>query len=534
MSRTKKQAIGGAVVAALLALVIAGVIDTLIEVAERLDESLGASVASYSVPSAASSTIGLADLSAEAGGTDNPNNQPLDLMFFEGHGVNPFVDADEDSLSTFALDGDTASYEILSLYLDRSSLPPADAVRVEDFLNSLQQDYPTAEGALGLHLDAAPSPFGREGYVLLRVGVSNPAPPLEREPVSLIFVVDVSGSMELDGRLTVAVDVLTGIAGLMRAQDRAGLVIYGDNASVVRDFIPGNRPAELVNAARALRAGGSTYAEAGLRLAYDLAKNETERGRPVRIVLLSDGVGNVGTTGASEILDLVDRNALRQATLTAIGVGSSGNYNDVLLEALANRGNGTYHYVTDRAAAAAYIERSAMGVFTEGARDARIQVEFNPEAVRKYRLIGYENRAAADEDFRDDTLDFGEPGFARDVTALYEIRLEDGVAQDDVLATARLRWIDPVTSAALEVEADLAVSAIAAEIGNASPHFRQVAAVAEFAELLRMSFWAQCGSLEAVADLLNDVSDDLGNQQDHRTLVRRVASASEIFEPYCP
>ena len=469
----------------------------------------------------------------EAGGSANPNDRPLPLMYFEGHGVNPFIDADEDALSTFALDGDTASYEILALYLAQPALPPPDAVRVEEFINSLPQDYPAAEGALGLHLDAAPSPFGEEGYVLLRVGVSNPAPRTERGPVSLIFVVDVSGSMEADNRIGVARDVIAGLAGMMTARDRAAIVTYGDRASLVSGFADGDRRQEIADAARALITGGSTYAEEGLRLAYNLAGDELERGQQVRIVLLSDGVANVGATGPDSILGLVDQQAQRQATLTSIGVGISGNYNDVLMEALANRGNGTYHYVADREAANRYLEESARGVFTEAARDARIQVEFNPAAVRKYRLIGYENRAVSDEDFRDDSLDFGEPGFARDVTALYELRLEEGAAPDGVLATARLRWLDPDTSEAVEIEAGIAVSAIATDIGSAGPYFRQTAAAAEFAELLRKSFWAQCGSIDAVSELLDGVSADLGEQRDYRELVRRVGAASELFEPYC-
>ncbi len=469
----------------------------------------------------------------EAGGSANPNDRPLPLMFFEGHGVNPFIDADEDALSTFALDGDTASYEILALYLDQNSLPPPDAVRVEEFINSLPQDYPAAEGALGLHLDAAPSPFGEEGYVLLRVGVSNPAPRTERGPVSLIFVVDVSGSMEADNRIGVARDVIVGLAEMMTAQDRAAIVTYGDRASLVSGFADGDRRQEIVTAARALRTGGSTFAEDGLRLAYDLAGDELERGQQVRIVLLSDGVANVGATGPDSILGLVDQQAQRQATLTSIGVGISGNYNDVLLEALANRGNGTYHYLADREAANRYLEQAAGGVFTETARDARIQVEFNPATVRKYRLIGYENRAVSDEDFRDDSLDFGEPGFARDVTALYELRLEAGAAPDGVLATARLRWLDPQTGEPTEIEAGLPVAEVAADIGSASPYFRQTAAAAEFAELLRKSFWAQCGSLDAVSELLDGVRADLGEQRDYRELARRVNSASELFEPYC-
>ena len=469
----------------------------------------------------------------EAGGSANPNDRPLPLMYFEGHGVNPFIDADEDALSTFALDGDTASYEILALYLAQPALPPPDAVRVEEFINSLSQDYPAAEGALGLHLDAAPSPFGEEGYVLLRVGVSNPAPRTERGPVSLIFVVDVSGSMEADNRIGVARDVIVGLAGMMTAQDRAAIVTYGDRASLVSGFADGDRRQEIVTAARALRTGGSTFAEDGLRLAYDLTGDELEHGQQVRIVLLSDGVANVGATGPESILKLVDQQAQRQATLTSIGVGISGNYNDVLLEALANRGNGTYHYLADREAASRYLEESAQGVFTETARDARIQVEFNPAAVRKYRLIGYENRAVSDEDFRDDSLDFGEPGFARDVTALYELRLEDEAPPDGVLATVRLRWLDPASGEPSEIAAGITVSEIVADIGSASPHFRQTAAAAEFAELLRKSFWAQCGSLDAVSELLDGVRADLGEQRDYRELARRVNSASELFEPYC-
>ena len=190
-------------------------------------------------------------------------------------------------------------------------------------------------------------------------------------------------------------------------------------------------------------------------------------------------------------------------------------------------------YLADREAANRYLEESAQGVFTETARDARIQVEFNPATVRKYRLIGYENRAVPDEDFRDDSLDFGEPGFARDVTALYELRLEDGAAADGVLATARLRWLDPDTSEAVEIDVGITVSAIAAGIGAASPYFRQTAAAAEFAELLRKSFWAQCGSLDAVSELLDGASAELGEQRDYRELVRRVGAASELFEPYC-
>ena len=469
----------------------------------------------------------------ESGGTENPNDRALPLMYFESHGVNPFVDADEDSLSTFALDGDTASYEILGLYLGEARLPPPESVRIEEYVNSLPQDYPAADTALGLHLDAGPSPFGPEGYVLLRVGVSNPRPDTDRDPVSLIFVVDTSGSMGVDRRIELAKTIAEGIADRMIDGDRAALVTYGDIAVKNSDFVDADDRSDIVTALRGLYANGSTYAEAGLRMAYGLAEDELDEGRTVRIVLFSDGVANVGATGPESILGFVDEQAQRQATLTAIGVGISGNYNDVLLEALANRGNGTYHYVIDYAAAERYLSEAVNGVFTETARDARIQVAFNADAVRKYRLIGYENRAVADEDFEDDTLDFGEPGFARDVTALYELRLEEGASSDDELASVRLRWLSPASGGAIETSASITVDDIADSIDDTSAHFRQAAAVSEFAELLRKSFWAQCGDISAVSDLLDGVDDELGENSGYTQLVSRVARASEYFEPYC-
>ena len=469
----------------------------------------------------------------ESGGTDNPNDGAFPLTYFEHYGVNPFMEPDEDPLSTFALDGDTASYEILKLYLRNGHLAEPDSVRVEEYINSLPQNYPPSETALGLHLDAGPSPFGEPGYVLLRVGVSNPAPTTDRDPVSLIFVVDVSGSMQADNRLGLAKEVIEGIADQMIPSDRAAIVTYADSVVVAHHFTDGEDTRDIVSAVRKMRAGGSTFAEAGLRLAYDLASDEMDDGRKARLVLLSDGVANVGATGPESILKIVDEYAQRNATLTTIGVGASGNYNDVLLEVLANRGNGTYHYMSDRNAAERFLQESVPGVFSETARDARVQVEFYPDVVRKYRLIGYENRAVADEDFRDDSLDFGEVGFARDVSALYELRLQDDVASDSVLATARLRWLDPQTREATELSADIRFGETATDLSATDPYFRQTAAAAEFAELLRGSVWAQCNNLDAVTGLLDTVESDLDENQTYRELRGLVERADNYFEPTC-
>ena len=469
----------------------------------------------------------------EAGGAENPNDGAYPLTYYQHYGVNPFIDADEDPLSTFALDGDTASYDILKQYLRDGYPVDPDSVRVEEYINSLPQGYPAADTALGLHLDAGPAPFGDDGYVLLRVGVSNPAPAADREPVSLIFVVDVSGSMEADNRLALAKEAISGIADRMIPGDRVAMVTYADAVRVALPITDGDNIGDLDGAVRGLRAGGSTYAAAGLTRAYQLAAGELEQGRKVRLALLSDGVANVGETGPDSILKIVDDYAQRNATLTAIGVGRSGNYNDVLLEVLANRGNGTYHYLSDRDAAARFLAESAAGIFAETARDARIQVEFNPAAVRKYRLIGYENRAVADADFRDDTLDFGEVGFARDVSALYELRRHDGVADDAVIATARLRWRDPQRRDISELSARLTVSETAPDLSATGPYFRQAAAAAEFAELLRNSYWAQCSDLDAVSALLDTLAPALGENRSYRELRDLVDAARPHFQPYC-
>ena len=200
----------------------------------------------------------------ESGGTENPNDGAFPLVYFEHYGVNPFIDADEDPLSTFALDGDTASYEILKLFLNNGHLAEPDSVRVEEYINSLPQNYTPTETALGLHLDAGPAPFGDEGYVLLRVGVSNPAPTDDRDPVSLIFVVDVSGSMEADNRLGLVKEVIEGIADRMIPSDRAAIVTYANGVRVAREFTDGDNTRDIVSTARGLRAGGSTLCRSGL------------------------------------------------------------------------------------------------------------------------------------------------------------------------------------------------------------------------------------------------------------------------------
>lgn len=463
------------------------------------------------------------DIPPEAGGTANPNNQALPLMYFEDYGVNPFIDADEDAFSTFALDGDTASYALGRRYLHDGWLPPPESVRIEEYVNAFDGGFAAAVNGLSLHLDAAPAPFALEGYVLLRVGVAAPTFPDEREPVTLIFIVDVSGSMNADNRLEAAKRIMLGLLDQAHPADKAAVVIYSDQAVVLAPLTDMEDPADLKHDIQRLHTSGSTYAEAGLRLAYELAADEMLKGQRVRLVLFSDGVGNVGATGPDQILELVDQQAQRQATLTTVGVGIGGNYNDVMMERLANRGNGTYHYIEDRDAEEAFLAGPAVAVFHEIARDARIQVEFNPETVRKYRLLGYENRAKADESFRDDTEDFGEIGFRSNVTALYEVR-PLGEVPEGLMATARLRYRDMLQSEFVELETNISWDAV----GEPNRYFQRQAAVAEWAELLGKSYYAQCGSIEAVLAVLPTAWDQAGQE-----LEQLMRLSAPVFEPFC-
>lgn len=485
----------------------------------------------------------------EAGGTHNPNDQPLPLVYFRGHGVNPFVDADEDALSTFSLDADTASFEVAQLYFELGSLPPPDSVRLEEWVNAFPGGYSVREDsadghAVGLRLDGMMAPFAGDGtgdeasaiaddYRLLRVGVvSNVDASTPRDPVSIIFVVDISGSMGGDDRLGVAKRVMSGIVDALRPDDRVGLVTYGSYAEVRHDMTLASEAGDLLGSIRELVPEGATNVEEGIVQAYRLAAGELEMdGRPVRVVVFSDGVGNLGATGPDSVLELVDAAAQRGAALTTVGVGVGGNYNDVMLEALANRGNGVYHYIRGADHADRFLADSLESVFRDTARDARVQVEFNPDVVRKYRLLGYENRAVADDDFRSDDLDFGEVGFARDVVALYEVRLHSSDADAAAeLAVARLRWRDFGTGEVSEIEESVSVGEVSVAVEDAAPALVRAAAVAEFAELMRLSYWAQCGSLESVAELLDSVS---GDESESKVVAAMLTAAEPLFEPFC-
>ena len=432
------------------------------------------------------------------GGSATVNDAAYDLTFFKHYGVNPFIDTEDDHLSTFAMDVDTASYSVARRFVQDGNMPDPASVRVEEFVNYFDQAYdPPAEDAFAIHLEGSPSPFGGEKHWLLRVGLQGREVPDDaRKDATLVFAIDVSGSMAREDRLGLVKRSLRLLVDELRPADEVGIIVYGDRGRVLLEPTDGGESRSIMRAIDALQPGGSTYVEDGLRLAYEMASKRVQPGRITRVMLLSDGVGNVGRTGADSILGQIRSHVDRGVTLTTVGFGM-GNYNDILMERLANDGDGTYHYVDSLTEARRVFVDNLVGTLQHIAKDAKVQVDFNPEVVRSYRLIGYENRDVADEDFRNDEVDAGEVGAGHSVTALYEVKLHEGV--EGSLGTVFLRYEDPDTGEVTELRRGLTRSELAASFEDASPRFQLSAVVAEYAEVLRESYWAREGTLGAVA-----------------------------------
>ncbi|HSM15084.1 MAG TPA: von Willebrand factor type A domain-containing protein, partial [Thermoanaerobaculia bacterium] len=415
------------------------------------------------------------------GGTAEPNDQAYGDMFFRPSGTNPFVDTAEDALSTFALDVDTGSYTLARSYLERGTLPPPEAIRVEEFVNAQRYEDPAPRrGEFTLTAEGAPSPFApSERYRLVRFAVkARELFPDQRKSAVLTFVVDVSGSMDRENRLGLVKRALDLLLDELRPDDRVGLVVYGSRGRVLLGH---TRDHEAIRDAIArLRPEGSTNAEEGLRLGYDLADQGFRSGLVNRVILCSDGVANVGATGPESILERIGEEARRGIELTTVGFGM-GNYNDALMEQLADQGDGAYHYVDTLDEARKVFVENLTGTLQTVAKDAKVQVEFEPGTVDRWRLLGYENRDVADRDFRNDAIDAGEVGVGHAATALYEIRLAPGARGGERLATLRLRWTSVETGRVVEAHQELRVRDLGASFDRASRDLRLAAVAAELA-----------------------------------------------------
>ncbi len=411
-------------------------------------------------------------------------------MVFEGAGVNPFVDAREDHLSTFAIDVDTASYTLARQYLQGGQLPPPEAVRTEEFVNAFEQGYTQPSGvAFGLFADAAPSPYTGDGTVIVRFGVQGySVPGYARKPASLTFVVDVSGSMADGNRIELARQSLRLLLDQLRADDTVAIIAYSTTAWVVLEPTSAANRSTIESAIGVLQPLQSTNVAEGLALGYQTANYTFRSDRINRVILLSDGVANVGETSPDAMLESVRNYRDLGITLTTVGVGM-GNYNDALLEQLANNGDGNYMYIDDENEARSQFVNDVTSNLQVIARDAKIQVDFNADTVVAYRQLGYENRAVADSDFRNDTVDAGEVGAGHTVTALYAVHLRPGT--QGRIATLQLRWQDPDTGEVREVNGNVNTFDVVSSFDQTSARYQLAVSVAQFAELLRRSPYAE-------------------------------------------
>jgi Ca-activated chloride channel family protein len=461
-------------------------------------------------------------------GQGDEGGQP-DTMIFQDYGTNPFVETAQDALSTFATDVDTGSYTLTRSYLREGILPPPEAVRLEEFVNYFAQDYPlpTRDEGFEVRMEAAPAPWSAEDSYVMRVGVQGyDIRPEDRPDAVLIFVVDVSGSMDRGDRLGAVKESLAALLDNLRPSDAVGIVVYGSQGRVLLPPTPVSQRQLIESTINQLQPDGSTNAEEGLRLAYALASESYDAAKINRLILCSDGVANVGQTGPDAILETVRQQARDGITLSTVGFGM-GNYNDVLMEQLADDGDGQYFYVdTPSEAQRIFVDRLA-GTLQTIARDAKIQVEFNPDTVSYYRLMGYENRDVADEDFRNDAVDAGEIGAGHSVTALYEI-IPAGNPSQGVVATARLRWADPASGEVTEIERTLTADEVRADFDAASPRFRQDVVAAAFADVLGNGGWMQTVSPDDLMSHAAQVAEELGNDGDVAELHRLIQLAYEM------
>ncbi|WP_239576352.1 vWA domain-containing protein [Archangium primigenium] len=432
---------------------------------------------------------------------------------------NPYTLVSTDRFSTFAVDVDTASYTLFRRYMSEGRLPPREAVRVEEWMNYFQYRYPAPqEGDFRVDLEGAPSPY-TPGWHLIKVGVQGRVVTAEqRKPAHLVFLVDTSGSMFSQDKLPLAQKSMKVLVQGLTARDTVALVTY---AGSVRDVLPPTPATErgtIFAAIDALSAEGSTAMGSGLELAYRHAARHARPDSVSRVIVLTDGDANIGNTSASVMYENIRGYVQEGVTLSAIGFGM-GNYRDDVLERLADKGNGNCFYIDSEDEARRVFQEKLSGTLEVIAQDVKVQVEFDPEAVHTYRLMGYENRAIADKDFRDDKVDAGEIGAGHTVTALYEVKL---IGTRSPLATVRVRAKRPGGVEAAEQRFVLERGQVHDSLSRASANLRFAAAVAGTADILRGAPQADNWNLSTAEALAESALDDLSDRAEFLGLLRRV------------
>jgi Ca-activated chloride channel family protein len=476
---------------------------------------------------AAPMAMGAAYESRQFFGRYNPN---FNTEGYASVNENGYKNVRNNPLSTFSIDVDNASYSNIRRFINIGQLPPPDAVRIEEMINYFKYEYPEPRGdhPFSVFAELAGCPWNTK-HQLLQVGLRGKSIDKSSLPPSnLVFLIDVSGSMNSPDKLPLLKSAFGLLVNELRPQDHVAIVVYAGAAGLVLESTPGNKKEVIMSAIDNLEAGGSTAGGAGLRLAYKEAEKNFVKGGNNRIILATDGDFNVGESSNGGMERLVEEKRELGVFITVLGFGM-GNYKDDKMEIIADKGNGNYSYIDNLQEARRVLVREFGGTLFTIAKDVKFQIEFNPAKVDSYRLIGYENRLLNDEDFNDDTKDAGEMGSGHMVTALYEIipagsgekipsvdplkyqvsRKNNEENYSDELLTIKVRYKKPdgITSMLLEKS----VKNFGEEIEDASDNLRFAAAVAEFGMILRESEFKGSSTLESAAKLAGSAR---GNDED--------------------
>lgn len=449
----------------------------------------------------------------EAAG-DAPNGVELNTETYDSIQENPFVEALSQPQSTFAVDVDTASYANVRRMISSGQLPPAGAVRLEELVNYFNYDYPepSEEHPFSVTTECAPCPWN-SAHELLRVGLKGRSIEFEnRRPCNLVFLLDVSGSMSSPSKLPLVQSAMKLLVEELGEQDRIAMVVYAGASGLVLPSTPVAKANDVLGAIDHLRAGGSTNGGEGIELAYRIAEENFVDGGVNRVILCTDGDFNVGVTNQSDLVTMIENKAKSNVFLSVLGFGS-GNLKDSTMEKLADKGNGNYAYIDSMLEARKVLVEEIGATLVTIAKDVKIQVDFNPQHVRAYRLIGYENRLLENQDFRDDSKDAGEIGAGHSVTAFYELLPNDEVlassgssdvaidsrdsefvknvlsenADSSTKLTVNLRYKQPDAEESQEFQVRLASDADV----DPSSDFRFASAVVGYGMLLRSSDYAE-------------------------------------------
>ena len=475
---------------------------------------------------AASPAAPFAVASAPAWSSQTPDNRERYAEIDD----NPVHATAQQPVSTFSIDVDTGSYANVRRMLESGALPPADAVRAEEFINYFDYGYApprSTDTPFSITTELAPVPWNAQRTLML-VGLKGYTVPAERIPAAnLVFLIDTSGSMDDPRKLPLLVDAFKQLVPRLRERDRVSIVVYAGSAGLVLPPMPGDRHDEILAALDRLSAGGSTNGGDGIALAYAVAREAFVEGGVNRVILATDGDFNVGTTSQDALETLVAAQRRSGIALTTLGFGD-GNYNDALAEQLADVGNGNHAYIDSVQEARKVLVEEMSSTLLTIAHDVKVQVEFNPAQVAEYRLIGYENRLLRREDFNNDRVDAGEVGAGHDVTALYELTLvgQGGAANDPLryapartlpaakgeeLAFLKLRYKPSVGADSVLVQRPIRRSEIAAHAG---PRLSLAAAAAGFADALRGGTHLGDFELADLQALARDSQDDAFGYRD--------------------